>query len=506
MLNRRLVGLGLVVGLAGPGGASGQPPTLVSPGSVGGAPMVESRCPTFSWAPEGVAEAFEVRVFNAALDAGAPGDPEEAEISAARPILRARVPGTASSWTPALPHCLEQGARYLWTVSAVDGGVVAREPATAYRFAVVEPALPRPIARELLQTIDRLLLEGGLAPESAAALLRVLGWAAAEPQAVVEPALLAPIEEVAGAAARQAVAGAPAVNRHGLSATLENPCAGCVAAAIQGVASIDIPTVQLFASPIGVLGESSCGALHDCSGGAGVYGVGDRVAGVRAEGMGKGRIGAALRVNNSQHTQGIAAYLTNASGFATAHLANAGSGQILYLQNGGNAAGAGGGNFIEARNVDETDIQFRVASDGTAYSDTSFNGGGADFAEMMAAAEELAPGEVLIAGADGRVERARRARDTAVIGVYSTAPGFIGGAGPNQDLAGKVPVAIVGIVPVFASAESGPIAPGDLLVSASLAGHAMRAAEPIPAGAVLGKALSGLEGGRGVIQVLLAAR
>jgi hypothetical protein len=60
-------------------------------------------------------------------------------------------------------------------------------------------------------------------------------------------------------------------------------------------------------------------------------------------------------------------------------------------------------------------------------------------------------------------------------------------------------------VPVKASTENGAIAPGDLLVASSIAGHAMRAGANPPQGTVIGKAWQGLDvaQGTGVIKVLV---
>ena len=52
------------------------------------------------------------------------------------------------------------------------------------------------------------------------------------------------------------------------------------------------------------------------------------------------------------------------------------------------------------------------------------------------------------------------------------------------------------------SAENGPIHAGDLLVTSSTPGHAMRADNP-PRGTVLGKALETHKSGTGLIQVLV---
>ena len=64
-----------------------------------------------------------------------------------------------------------------------------------------------------------------------------------------------------------------------------------------------------------------------------------------------------------------------------------------------------------------------------------------------------------------------------------------------------------------ASAENGPIAPGDLLTTSATPAHAMKASPAVingveiyPTGAIVGKALEPLEEGRGVIQVLVTLR
>jgi len=66
----------------------------------------------------------------------------------------------------------------------------------------------------------------------------------------------------------------------------------------------------------------------------------------------------------------------------------------------------------------------------------------------------------------------------------------------------EVPLAVVGIVPCKVSAENGPIAVGDLLVTSNTPGHAMRAADP-KVGTVVGKALEGHSGGTGVIEIMV---
>jgi hypothetical protein len=179
-------------------------------------------------------------------------------------------------------------------------------------------------------------------------------------------------------------------------------------------------------------------------------------------------------------------------------------------------------NVLEARVVNT--LVFAVQRNGTVVADGPFTGP-ADFAETLPAAGHLSdyePGDVLDIGKDGKLTHTAQPQSTAVAGVYSARPGFVGDtrlaahgleSAPDADSDTRVNVAVVGVVPVKASAENGPISPGDLLVSAATPGHAMLA-EPIdvhgiavfPTGAIIGKALEPLDRGVGLIQVLLTQR
>jgi len=117
--------------------------------------------------------------------------------------------------------------------------------------------------------------------------------------------------------------------------------------------------------------------------------------------------------------------------------------------------------------------------------------------------EALEPGDVLVIDLDGKLARSSQPYATNVVGVYSTSPGFLGGSSDDDDQTGKVPLAVVGVVPVKASAENGAIQPGDLLVASSTPGYAMKAEANPPVGSVIGKALEGLEEGSAVIKMLV---
>jgi hypothetical protein len=93
-----------------------------------------------------------------------------------------------------------------------------------------------------------------------------------------------------------------------------------------------------------------------------------------------------------------------------------------------------------------------------------------------------------------------------VAGVYSTKPGLVGrrveADRPNKET--ELPMAMVGIVPTKVSTENGPIERGDLLVSSSTPGYAMKGTDGSRMmGAVIGKALAPLRSGNGVIEALI---
>jgi hypothetical protein len=133
----------------------------------------------------------------------------------------------------------------------------------------------------------------------------------------------------------------------------------------------------------------------------------------------------------------------------------------------------------------------------------------ADCAEEFDVAEaDVEPGTVLVLDADaGRLRTSDLAYDTTVAGVVSGAgtyrPGIV--LDRHGPAAGRLPVALVGKVFCKVDATATPVRPGSLLTTAECPGHAMAAVDRARAfGAVLGKALQGLESGRGLIPILVA--
>ena len=98
------------------------------------------------------------------------------------------------------------------------------------------------------------------------------------------------------------------------------------------------------------------------------------------------------------------------------------------------------------------------------------------------------------------------AYDSKVAGVVSGAGGITPGFKMGRDgvLDGKPAVAMTGRVYVKCSTVNGPIKAGDRLTTSSITGHAMKATDAAKwDGAVIGKAMSSLDNGEGLVLVLV---
>lgn len=138
--------------------------------------------------------------------------------------------------------------------------------------------------------------------------------------------------------------------------------------------------------------------------------------------------------------------------------------------------------------------------------------GGGDLAEPfeIAAAETIEPGMLVSIDPErpGKLRLATKAYDRTVAGVASGAnglnPAVTMGHVRGAD-SGSLPVALSGRVYALADATNGPIAPGDLLTTSDIPGHAMKVTDYQRAqGAIIGKAMSALEKDRDTILVLVS--
>jgi hypothetical protein len=173
---------------------------------------------------------------------------------------------------------------------------------------------------------------------------------------------------------------------------------------------------------------------------------------------------------------------------------NPGHGGVVGINTGGGAAGFFQGHVHVLGNV-------TIAKEWDLYLE------GADYAEALTTNDaDVAAGMVVVLGDDGEVHPCDQDYDARVAGIVSGA----GGVKPAIVLDrhdDSAHVALIGKVWCFADAALAAIRPGDLLTSSSTVGHCRRVDEPARAfGAVVGKALTPLLAGRGMVRVLVSPR
>ncbi|HTS37470.1 MAG TPA: hypothetical protein VMH04_17470 [Candidatus Solibacter sp.] len=178
--------------------------------------------------------------------------------------------------------------------------------------------------------------------------------------------------------------------------------------------------------------------------------------------------------------------------------------------NGGVVVNANGGNLYLG--MTNTVHKFRVDLNGAVYADGGLFASGADFAESVAvrgSRSSYEPGDVLEidSTADRHITLSHEPYATLVAGIYSTKPGLLASPHHMDDSAvttREVPLAVMGIVPCKVTTENGPIQRGDLLVTSSRPGYAMKGTERSRMlGAVVGKAMEPLAKGTGTIEMLV---
>jgi hypothetical protein len=252
--------------------------------------------------------------------------------------------------------------------------------------------------------------------------------------------------------------------------------------------------ISTSATGSGVWGDNSAGGngvtgTSDVSNGIGVYGRGAHWAGYF---QGNVNVTGGLNVGSS--------FLT----------VNGAGGEQAYL--GGDGLGAD--IQIGSQNAAVTTVAcYNTANNAYMHvncsSITIF--GGADLAEpfqMTDAADEISQGSVVVIDEEnpGRLKLSDRPYDTRVAGVVSGAGGINPGIQMQQKgvLEGGKNISLTGRVYVLADASSGAIKPGDLLTTSDTPGHAMKVTNHNQAqGAILGKAMSSLKEGKGMVLVLV---
>lgn len=124
-------------------------------------------------------------------------------------------------------------------------------------------------------------------------------------------------------------------------------------------------------------------------------------------------------------------------------------------------------------------------------------------------AEDIPKGAVLVIDEEhpGNLNMSRSAYDTRAAGIVSGANGIKPGISLHQQgvLEGGENVALSGRVYALADASFGAIKPGDLLTTSDTPGHCMKVTDHVRAqGAVIGKAMTALPAGKGMVLVLVS--
>lgn len=281
-----------------------------------------------------------------------------------------------------------------------------------------------------------------------------------------------------------------------------------------------VGTFGVTVSPVGTgvegVSDASSGGGNGTSGVAGYFnavtGTGNGVSGTTYTPSGAGVVGMAEANASGANADGVQGSSSAPKGAGVAGSSTANIGVSGTTSASAGVAGyfdntAAGNILIGAVNGVH---KFRVDGTGKGYFDGGYQTGGADFAESVAMARDASPhspGDLLVVDPSGKrqLKLSTQAYSTLVAGIYSTKPGVLATEhSMNETAVNEVPLAIVGIVPCKVSAENGPIAAGDLLVSSSTPGRAMKGTDRSRMlGAVVGKALEPLASATGVIEVLV---
>jgi len=197
--------------------------------------------------------------------------------------------------------------------------------------------------------------------------------------------------------------------------------------------------------------------------------------------------GGALRVN------------TDASGNANYFQVNGDTNVGVELRSGT----ALGTPYIDFSNDNASDYDMRIIlTNDNTLTVTGGNLSHTDIAENIPVSTQgLEGGDVVIIDKENRdkLEKSTQAYDILVAGVISETPTFLIGG----DKLG-LPVALAGRVNCKVTTENGPIEIGDLLVTSSKPGYAMKAdSDKVKPGMIIGKALESLEKGEGKILILV---
>ncbi len=298
--------------------------------------------------------------------------------------------------------------------------------------------------------------------------------------------------------------------------------------AVRGDSQDGIAVVGVSATGHGVYGE-----CHSTRGGAGVFGASNTGDAVRGETSGAskgGAVGINTNPNASQAGPGVYGESNWTGVWGVSHNYHGVVGESKSPTNAGvygssdwvgvwgisnNFHGVAGqanspnGAGVYGKGTRAGQFDGDVAVNGTLNVKVDIVLQNADCAEEfdIASCDSVDPGTVMVLAAEGALRPSFEAYDKRVAGIVSGAgdyqPGIVLDRQPEAG--NRQPIALMGKVFCKVDARYGPVEIGDLLTTSPTPGHAMKAADPLKAfGSVIGKALRPLEGGQGLIPVLVS--
>ncbi len=211
----------------------------------------------------------------------------------------------------------------------------------------------------------------------------------------------------------------------------------------------------------------------------------------------------------------------NTTGRLQGDIGSGNGGLLLYDANGaesvrftGSFQGTGAG-YLQFRNL-AGDVTMSLNGDNNGEGKITTQvlqiTGGSDLSEqfdVVAGSTDPEPGMIvcLDAGRPGELRLSDQAYDSTVAGIISGAGGvkpgmLMGQAGTRAD--GKHPIALTGRVYCWVEASYGAVKTGDLITTSSTPGHGMKANPREAAGAIVGKAITPLKEGKGLVLVLVS--
>jgi len=218
-------------------------------------------------------------------------------------------------------------------------------------------------------------------------------------------------------------------------------------------------------------------------------------------------------IRNYEQDGTLTTIIHNVSDAGVVSVRNSSGVETGYLW-GRNSAGQTGGQLglKNSSGVQTITLDADNAGEGRIYTQVLTITGGSDLSEnfdVNTENDELQPGMIVSIDPKnpGELVLARSAYDGKVAGIVSGAGGVKPGMlmGQKGTLAdGKHPVALTGRVYCQVDASFGAIEPGDMITTSTTPGHGMKATDRERAfGSIIGKAMTGLADGKGLVLVLV---